>query len=53
MSGFFVNPDTWEFTGYATTLPEGEGFESIVLTDDESVHVRPSDPDLPPGAVIF
>jgi len=48
VSGFYGNPDTWEFTGYVTTLPDGEGFESIVLTDDEVVHLRPCDPDLPP-----
>jgi hypothetical protein len=48
MSGFYVNPETSEFTGYATTVPDGEGFESIVLADDEIVHVRPCDPDLPP-----
>jgi hypothetical protein len=56
ISGFYINPDTEEFTGYVTTLPEGEGFESIVLTDDEVVYLRPCDPDLPPppaGYVIL
>ena len=56
ISGFYINPDTEEFTSYVTTLPEGEGFESIVLTDDEVVYLRPCDPDLPPppeGYVIL
>jgi hypothetical protein len=56
LSGFYRNPVTSEFTGYATTVPDGEGFETIVLTADEVVHRRPCDPDLPPppdGYVIL
>ena len=48
LSGFYRNPLTFEFTGYATTVPDGEGFETIVLTPDEVVHLRPCNPDLPP-----
>ena len=46
MSGFYINPATFEFTGFVTSLPEGDGFESIVLADDEIVHVRPCNPDV-------
>ena len=56
ISGFYSNPDTFEFTSYVITLPDSDGFESIVLTDDEVVHLRPCDPDLPPppeGYVIL
>jgi hypothetical protein len=56
LSGFYSNPLTFEFTGYATTVPDGEGFESIVLTEDEVVHLRPCDPDVetpPEGYVIL
>jgi hypothetical protein len=48
LSGFFVNPATFEFTGYATAVPDGGDFESIFLSVDEIVHLRPCDPDLPP-----
>jgi hypothetical protein len=47
LSGFYLNPVTFEFTGYVTTVPDSGGFESIVLSDDEVVHLRPCDPDLP------
>jgi hypothetical protein len=56
VSGYYGNPDTWAYTGYVTTLPEGEGFESIVLTDDEVVYLGPCTPDLSPppeGYVIL
>jgi hypothetical protein len=48
VSGFYVDSVTWVFKGYVTTLPESEGFESIVLTDDEIVYLSPCDPDAPP-----
>jgi len=48
MSGFYVDAITQEFRGYATTLPEGSGFEYVWLTDDEVVHLNPCDPDVPP-----
>jgi hypothetical protein len=48
ISGFYLSSDTWEYTGYVTTLSKGEGFENIVLTDDQVLHVRPCDPDTPP-----
>jgi hypothetical protein len=47
LSGFYLNPMTLEFTGYVTTVPDSEGFESIVLTEAEVVHLRTCDPDLP------
>jgi len=56
MSGFYLDPDTWNYIGYATTLPEGEGFEYVWLTDAEVVHLSPCDPDSPPpppGYVIL
>lgn len=56
MSGFYLNPETFEYTGYVTNVPEGEGFEMITLTGDEVVHLRPCNPDLPPppeGYVIL
>lgn len=56
ISGFYVNPDTFEFTSFVTTLTDSDEFESIVLTDEEVVHLRPCDPDLPPppeGYVIL
>ena len=49
ISGFYLDADTWEYTGFATTIPEGSGFETISLTDDEVLHLRPCDPDLPPA----
>jgi hypothetical protein len=47
LSGFYRNPMTFEFTGYVTAVPDGQGFESIVLSGAEVVHLRPCDPDLP------
>jgi hypothetical protein len=46
LSGFYLNPRTLEFTGYVTAVPDGQGFESIVLSGAEVVHLRPCDPDL-------
>ena len=48
ISGFFLDAATWEYTGFATTIPEGSGFETISLTDDEVLKLSPCDPDLPP-----
>ena len=49
ISGFYLDAAMWEYTGFATTIPEGHGFATISLTDDEVVHPRPCDPDLPPA----
>jgi hypothetical protein len=46
ISGYYLSSDTWEYTGFVTTLSKGEGFESIVLTDDQVIHLSPCDPDL-------
>jgi hypothetical protein len=48
ISGFYANPETWEYTGYVTTLPDGDGFEYVWLTDDEILHLKPCGTDLPP-----
>ena len=48
ISGFYLDPATGEWTGFATKIPEGSGFETISLTDDEVLHPRPCDPDLSP-----
>jgi hypothetical protein len=47
LSGFYRNPTTFEFIGYVTPVPDSQGFESIVLTGAEVVHLRPCDPNLP------
>ncbi len=48
VSGFYLDPDTFEFKGYVTTLSDSTGFEAITLTDDEVVYQKPCDPNLPP-----
>ena len=48
VSGFYLDPDTFEFKGYVTTLSDGTGFEAITLTDDEVIYQKPCDPNLPP-----
>ena len=56
IAGFYVNPVTFEFTGYATTLPGGDGFATISLADEEILHPRPCNPEVPeppPGYVLF
>jgi hypothetical protein len=47
IAGFYLNPVTFEYTGFSTTLPEGDGFAMISLADDEVVHARPCNPDVP------
>jgi len=47
ISGFFLDPATLEFTGFATTIPEGNEFETITLTHDQVLHLRPCYPGLP------
>jgi hypothetical protein len=55
ISGFYLDSDTFEFKGYVTTLSDGEGFENIVLTGDQVIHLSPCDPDLPapPGGYVI
>jgi hypothetical protein len=48
ISGFYLDPDTFEIKGYVTTLSKGTGFETITLADDEVVFQSPCNPDLPP-----
>lgn len=48
VSGFYLDPDTFEFKGYVTTLSDGTGFETITLTDDQVVYQKPCDPNVPP-----
>jgi hypothetical protein len=48
VSGFYLDPDTFEFKGYVTTLSNGNEFETITLTDDEVVFRSPCDPNAPP-----
>ena len=48
ISGFYLDPDTFEFKGYVTTLSQGNEFETITLTDDQVVHLTPCDPNVPP-----
>ena len=55
IAGFYIHPLTLEFIGYATTLPGGDGFATISLADEEVLHRRPCDPevpDAPPGYVM-
>lgn len=52
ITGFYLDPVTFEFKSYATTLSNGTAFEDVVLADDQIVHMSPCDPDLeepPPG----
>lgn len=49
ISGFYADPDTWEWKGYVTTLSDGNEFEEITLSDDQVVHQRPCDPNVPPS----
>jgi hypothetical protein len=56
ITGFYLDPDTFEFRSYVTTLSDGTEFESIELADDQRVYVSPCDPDLeepPPGYFAF
>ena len=48
ISGFYLDPDTFEFKSYITTLSSGTAFESITLTDGEMIYQKPCDPDLLP-----
>jgi uncharacterized membrane protein len=48
ISGFYTDPDTWEWKGYVTTLSDGNEFEEITLSDDQVVYQRPCDPNVPP-----
>lgn len=47
IAGWYTNPGTWEYTGFATALPKGDGFTTILLADDEILHLRPCNPDVP------
>ena len=52
ISGFYTDPDTWEWKGYVTTLSNGNEFEEITLSDDQVVYQKPCDPNVappPPG----
>jgi len=56
MAGWYVDPVTWEYKGFVTPLLEGDGFETISLTEDEIVHVSPCNPaipEAPPGYVVL
>lgn len=48
VTGFYLDPVTFEFKSYVTTLSNGTDFESIELTNDQIVHVSPCDSELPP-----
>jgi hypothetical protein len=48
ISGFYEDPDTFDFRSYVTTLSQGNEFETITLMDHEIVFQSPCDPDLPP-----
>jgi len=47
ISGFYLNADGSDFRGFATTIPDGSGFATISLADDEVLHVSPCAPGLP------
>lgn len=48
ISGFYISPSSpFEFRGFATTLPEGDGFATISLAADEVLHLRPCNPQVP------
>lgn len=49
VSGFYVDPDTFEWKGYVATLSDGNEFEEITLSDDQVVYQRPCDPNVPPS----
>ena len=49
VTGFYRDPDTFELKSYVTTLSEGNEFEEITLTDDQILHQKPCDPDVPPS----
>jgi len=48
ISGFYLDPETFEYKSYVTATPEGSGFEYLWLTDDEFLHLSPCDPNAPP-----
>lgn len=48
VTGFYLDPDTFAFKSYVTTLSSGTEFETVELADEQVVHVSPCDPDLPP-----
>ena len=52
VTGFYVDPDTFEVKSYVTTLSDGNEFEEITLSDDQVVYQKPCDPNVappPPG----
>jgi hypothetical protein len=56
IAGWYLDPVTFEFRSYVTTLSSGTEFEDVELTDDQMLHVSPCDPDLlppPPGYEAF
>jgi uncharacterized membrane protein len=48
ISGFYLDPVTFEFKSYITTLSSGTAFESITLTDDQVLYKAPCNDNLPP-----
>ena len=49
ISGFYTDPDTFDWKGYVTTLADGNEFEEITLSDDQVVYQKPCDPNVPPS----
>ena len=48
VTGFYLDPDTFEFESHITTLSSGAAFESITLTDDQVLYKAPCNDNLPP-----
>ena len=57
VAGFYLDTFAFERKSYVTTVSDGTAFEEITLTDDEVVHQKPCDPNLPaspgPGYELF
>ena len=49
IAGFYVDSDTFEFKSYVATLSSGTEFETITLAEDQILHQKPCNPNLPPA----
>ncbi len=48
VTGWYLDPETFEYKAYVTTLSKGTGFEAITLTDDQMLYQKPCDSNIPP-----
>ena len=49
IAGFYVDPDTFDYKSYVTTVSAGTEFEEITLTDDQVLYQKPCNPNVPPS----